>query len=367
MADIKRDFLYEFNRMLRDVYSTSPSIVSVFESIDNGALKLSPFNLTDEGYVENVGKLIHMVKRIVADPYKSFQGKQEIVPISKAQSVDKESIKLTLSDPDAWSIIDGKRTPKQAYTLIKDYVFINYENAFISQLISQVILSLKKIKARVTYEHIDDFSEKYKQFIGTIDSYTRKLMRLFNERVFADNRRREVDMSCIFVTDILRSDTRYHFCYRFFCEYLKNNGTKSTVVKDFRVLYHNFALVKILYSLTKHGYVISDSEYYISTSGKIFIDTLYANNGNKEVVISQTKKGISLSYEDKCIVVDFSKVMLHSNDGILSDYRLKASKVDEKRNYYVAYLSSSTHLTGGALGIGYKNVEKAINELIDSL
>ena len=33
MTDIKRDFLYEFNQKVREIYSQSPSIVSVFENI----------------------------------------------------------------------------------------------------------------------------------------------------------------------------------------------------------------------------------------------------------------------------------------------------------------------------------------------
>jgi len=214
MADIKRDFLYEFNRMLRDIYSTSPSIVSVFESIDNGMLKLYPSAISDEDFVKEVGKAIFMIKKIVADPYKSFGGKQEIVPISQAQNVDRESVKLTLSDPSVWAVVDGKMTPKQAYTLVKDHVFINYENAFISRLITLIVIRLKKIKAKAACEVIDKSSDAYKQFIETVETYIRKLMRLSNERVFADNSRRTVDMSNIFVTDIFNFPL------------LRNNGMK---------------------------------------------------------------------------------------------------------------------------------------------
>ena len=124
MADIKRDFLYEFNRVLRDGYSTSPSIVSVFESIDNGILKLSPSAIYDDEFVKEVGKVIFMMKKIAADPYKSFSGKQEKVSVSQAQSIDQESVRLTLADPSVWSVVDGKRTPKHAYTLTKEHVFI---------------------------------------------------------------------------------------------------------------------------------------------------------------------------------------------------------------------------------------------------
>ncbi len=367
MADIKRDFLYEFNRMLRDIYSTSPSIVSVFESIDNGMLKLYPSAISDEDFVKEVGKAIFMIKKIVADPYKSFGGKQEIVPISQAQNVDRESVKLTLSDPSVWAVVDGKMTPKQAYTLVKDHVFINYENAFISRLITLIVIRLKKIKAKAACEVIDKSSDAYKQFIETVETYIRKLMRLSNERVFADNSRRTVDMSNIFVTDIFNSDNRYNFCYRFFCERLKSRNENSSITKDFRVLYHNYALIQLLYCLNKQGFKVADSEYYISVSGKMFINSLSCNDGAKTLTVCQTKKGIDLFNGDKCVSVEFSKTMPRSDSQIISDYQAKVNIDNENQTCYVAYLSMSDKLAEGALSIGYKNADKAVNEILNSL
>ena len=72
MADIKRDFLYEFNRDLRSVYSNNSSIVSVFESIDSGALRLSPDAFPQFEFLNVVSKFIFIVKKIVADPFKVF-------------------------------------------------------------------------------------------------------------------------------------------------------------------------------------------------------------------------------------------------------------------------------------------------------
>ena len=367
MADIKRDFLYEFNRVLRDGYSTSPSIVSVFESIDNGILKLSPSAIYDDEFVKEVGKVIFMMKKIAADPYKSFSGKQEKVSVSQAQSIDQESVRLTLADPSVWSVVDGKRTPKHAYTLTKEHVFINYENAFISQLIVLIIVRLKEIKAKIANEALDISSSAYKQFVETIDAYIRKLMRLSNERVYADNSRRTVDMSNIFVTDILNSDSRYNCCYKFFCEKLRSRSENSSIIKDFRVLYHNYALVRILYSLKKQGYTFVDDEYYISVSGKMFINTLSCSNSNKNLTVSQTNKGINIACEDKCASVDFSKTAFNDDSLIINDCKARVNDSNENLSHYVAYLTTSDKLIDGALGIGYKDADKTIIEIINSL
>lgn len=367
MADIKREFLYEFNRALRDIYSTSSSIVSVFESIDNGMLRLFPSNISDEDFVTEVGKVIFMIKKIVADPYKSFSGKQEIVSVSQAQNVDRESVKLTLSDPSVWSVVDGKITPKQAYTLVKDHVFINYENAFVSRLITLIIIRLKKIKAKAESEVVDKSTEAYKHFVETVDTYVRKLMRLSNERVFADNSRRTVDMSNIFVTDIFNSDNRYNFCYRFFCERMKSRNEKSSIAKDFRVLYHNYALIQLLYCLNKQGFKVADAEYYISVPGKMFFNSFYCTDGNKVLTVYQTKKGICISSGVKYVSVEFSKTMPNSDSQVINDYQSRMNIDDKNQTCYVAYLSMSDKLAEGALSIGYKNADKAVKEILNSL
>ena len=366
MADIKRDFLYEFNRVLRDVYSTSPSIVSVFESIDNGTLKLSPSSIYDEEFVNEVGKVIFMMKKIAAEPYKSFCGKQDKVPVSQAQSVDKESIKLTLNDPAIWSVVDGKMSPKEAYTLTKEHVYINYENAFISQLITLIIIRLKKIKVRAANEVYDKSSFAYKQFVETVDTYINKLMRLSNERVFADNSSRTVDMSNIFVTDILNSDNRYNCCYKFFREKMRSRKENSSITKDFRVLYHNYALIQILYCLNKRGFKVADSEYYISVSGKMFFDPLSCNGDDKILTVSQTNKGIDISSDCKCASVEFSKSVLNNDNQINSDCKARVYNRTNSSDY-VAYLTTSDKLIESALSIGYKDADKTVMELIKAL
>ena len=367
MTDIKRDFLYEFNRELREVYSKGSSIVSVFEGIDKGIIKLSPSNISDEDFVNEVGKAIFMIKRIVADPYKTFRGKQQRVPVSQAQNVDQESIRMTLSTPAVWSIIDGKRTPKEAYTLIKDYVFINYENAFVSRLITLIIIRLKKIKAKAAREVFDKSSNEYQQFIEKIESYVRKLMRLSSEKVFTDNSRRVVDMSNIFLTDILNTDNRYNYCYKFFCEHLRSRGASASLNKDFRILYHNFALVQLLYCLNKQGYNVPNVEYYISVSGKMFLNTLTVKSGEKAITLSQTNNGVDIFNDNKSIHVEFSKVMLRDDSQILDDYNSRAKRTSDNQNYFVAYLTTSDSIADGAISIGYRNADKTVKDLINSL
>ena len=65
MTDIKRDFLYEFNQKVREIYSENPSIVSVFENIDNGSLKLSPSNFSLNSFLKEVEKCIFVIKKII--------------------------------------------------------------------------------------------------------------------------------------------------------------------------------------------------------------------------------------------------------------------------------------------------------------
>ena len=368
MADIKRDFLYEFNRELRNVYSDSSAIVSVFESIDNGALKLSPTEVSCAKFIEAVGKCIFVIKKIVADPYKTFEGKQELVPVSKAQNMDRESVKLTLSDTSVWSVNSGKRIPKQAYTLINEHVYKNYENAFICSLIGLIIARLRKIKTKLTSDFPDKSSSEYVQLSSTIDTYVRKLVRLSNEKVFVDNNRREIDMSNIFVTDIMLSDYKYNYCYKFFIDYFKNNKANKGVSKDFRVLYHNFALVQILYRFYKQGYSFDNVNYYVSVSGKMFFDAIELN-GEKEFVISQGLNGIDIACNGKLACVEFSKNFISDSSAAINELSSLRSRLASSKKYsnvYFAYLSPEND-ADGILGIGYKNAEKTINEFIKSL
>lgn len=369
MADIKRDFLYEFNRELRNLYFDNSSIVSVFESIDRGALKLSPVQVPYADFIEEVGKCIFIIKKIVADPYKTVKGRQDLVPVSQAQNMDQESIKLTLADTSVWATNSGKRIPKQAYSLVNDYVFTSYENAFVCKLINLLIARLKKIKAKIALDFPDKTSWEYLQLNSTIDSYGHKLARLSNEKVFVDNNRREIDMSNIFITDIMASDYKYNYCYKFFVDNFKNNKAGNSVNRDFRVLYHNYAMIQILYGLYKSGYAFDNVEYYVSVSGKIFVDSLELN-GEKKITVSQRLNGIDVACNGKLIRVEFSKSLINQNSMILEDFMVKNSKIREESRYsnvYVAYLSSDESAVDGILSIGYKNAEKTIKKLINSL
>ena len=368
MTDTKRDFLYDFNRGLRELYSNNPSVVSVFENIDSGNLKLIPANIPEADFVSKVGKCIYMIKRIVANPYKSFKGKHEIVPASKAQNVDSEAVRLTVSDPSLWAEKDGKRVPKQAYTLVNDYVFTNYENAFICQFINLLIIRLKAIKSKISNEVSDKTSQEYIDVYNNVESYIHKLVRLSNEKVFVDNNRRVVDMANIFLTDILNSDNRYNFCYKFFCENFKSKNAKASVTKDFRVLYHNFALVQILYNLYKNGYSIDDSEYYVSESGKVFINKV-VYKGEKEIKVTQCNNGIEVSSGDKTANVVFTKSIFRNVSEMAADCKIKLEKMNSEKysNIFVAYLSSEEQLVENALSIGYKSADEAVSKLIKSL
>lgn len=369
MADIKRDFLYEFNRELRKINSDSSSIVSVFESIDSGALRLSPVEVPYADFIDEVGKCIFIIKKIVADPYKSVEGKQELVPVSQAQNMNQESIKLTLSDTSVWATESGKRIPKLAYSLANEYVYTSYENAFVCTLIKLLIPRLKKIKAKVELDFPDKTAWEYLQLNSTIDSYIRKLTRLSNEKVFVDNNRRVVDMSDIYITDIIASDYKYNYCYRFFVDNFKNNKSNNSIGRDFRVLYHNFALIQILYALYKSGYTFDDVEYYVSVSGKAFINPVNLS-GEKEIAISQRMNGIDIACNNKLVRVEFSKALIKDSSAILEHFVENSSKIREENKYsnvYVAYLSSEDSSVDGVLSIGYKNAEKAIDKLINSL
>lgn len=369
MADIKRNFLYEFNRGLRSIYSGSSAVVSVFESIDSGALKLSPTEVSNAKFIEEVGKCIFIIKKIVADPYKTLEGRQELVPVSQAQNMDHESVKLTLSDASVWATKDGKRTPKKAYSVINETAFKSYENAFVSKLISLIIMRLRKIKARLDFDFPDKSSNEYTKTISLIETYVHKLTRLSNEKVFVDNNRREIDMSDIFLTDVILTDNRYNYCYRFFIEYFKANAVNNGVGRDYRVLYHNFALVQILYGLYKAGYSFENVKYYISVSGKMFFDPIELKS-EKEIIVVQKASGVDITCNNKLAHIEFSKSSIKDSSMVQSGYaslEAKHSASGKYSNVYLAYLSSDEDSIDGVLNIGYKNAEKTIRNLINSL
>lgn len=376
MTDIKRDFLYEFNRGLRDIYSSKPSILSVFENIDNGTLRLAPIELKDADFLNEVNRLIFILKKILFDPYKVVAATQEIVPVSKAQNVDQESIKLTLANPKLWAKKDGQYVPEFAYAIVNKDVFINYENAFICQLIKLLLIRLKKIKANFKTAHNitdneSDIPSEYKEFYIALDVSIRKLSRIGNEKVFLDNSRRVVDMSNIFVTDVMKSDKRYYYCLEFYKRFLKGTGAKKSSVNiDFRVLYHNFALVQIMYYLYKAGYTLNDDSLYIPVSGKMFINPIEFKKGETVINLNRTNFGIDFSVNKKLYHIDFAKSLFDSIDAIEKDCLSKISVINKNSKYdkvYISYLYSKSSLDNGILGIGYTDSFANINKLISNL
>lgn len=364
MTDIKRDFLYEFNQKLRDIYSENASIVSVFENIDNGFLRLSPVELPDVDFVNEVDRLIFTLKRILENPYTTIEGRQRIVPISCANAMDQESVRLTLDNPSLWGDQEEKLFPKRAYSLVNEDVFTNYENAFIYQLIKLVVLRLIKIKEQLSVSSDVNETEEIKNFVERVCSQIKNLSRISDEKVFFDNRDREIQFSQIFVTHVLGKEKRYNFCYRFFCKYFKRKSKSAYVNKDFRVLYHNFALIQILYNLNKKGYKVIDKDYYVAPSGKMFIDII-AFEGQNKIQVMRALNGVDIAVNDKVIHVEFAKSFQKTIADIEDDFNKRKGNFKEKCDeFYCAYLSADTDLTCGALCIGYKNAELAINELI---
>ena len=366
MTDNKRDFLYEFNQKVREIYSESPSIVSVFENIDNGSLRLSPIELPDGEFVEEVGKLIFVIKKIVDNPYKSIERKQEVVPVSRASAMDQESIRLTLGDSSLWSEQDGKLIPKRAYSLVNVDVFTNYENAFIYQLIKLVVLRLSKIYEELTVTSDVNCAKEQKEFIEKVSLHRKKLLRLSQEKVLLDNADRDIQFLNIFVTDVLATEKRYNYCYRFFCNYFKRKTEKNVVNNDFRVLYHNFALIQVMYHLNKKGYKIADKNYYVAPSGKMFIDVV-SFEGQSKVDVMRSLNGVDISVNGKNIHVEFAKSFQKTFDDIGVDFnRRKPGFSGNSDKCYCAYLSALDNMPAGTLGIGYKDAGLAIDELIKS-
>ena len=376
MSDTKRDFLYEFNRGLRAIYSEDPSILSVFQSIENGRLQLKPTEIPEVDFIVAVGRCIPVIKRIAAEPYKVLERRQELVPVSQAQSMDHESVKLTLADPSLWSDIDGKMLPKNAYSLTSEDVCINYENAFIYHLIGLTINRLRSIKKSymsvfgIVCEDdlatLDAFPE-YKEYFSLASAYIKKLTRLSFEKAFYDNKNRVIDFSNIYVTDTINTDKRYNYCYKFFCSMLKGHAKKISVNRDFRVLYHNFALVHLMYNLHKSGYEAENVSYYIPQSGKMFIDNVRFI-GEKSIELRRSDNGVEILSGEKNIRVEFSKSAFRTVNDIHANYESIAKKHDEKySDIFVAYLTFEEEVNSGVLSVGYKNVEKAILKLIQSL
>ena len=68
------------------------------------------------------------------------------------------------------------------------------------------------------------------------------------------------------------------------------------------------------------------------------------------------------------IHVEFSKSAFRTVKDIHAHYERVAKKHDEKySDIFVAYLTFEEEVSAGVLSVGYKNVEKAILKLIQSL
>lgn len=376
MADTKRNFLYEFNRTLRSIYSESALIESVFENIDNGKLRLSPNEFVNPEFLSKTEKLVFILKKILASPYKTVSGVQTIVPTSEAKSANHESVRLTMADPSLWSIKDGKRTPTYAYTIINEDVFTNYENAFICQLIKLLLMRLKMIRIdviRVSGKTAVDFENgnaegEYLEIYTQVTSLIKKLSRISKQKLFADNSAREVDLSNIFVTDIIMHDKRYNFCYRFFIQEMKNKQVSVTATKDFRVLYHNYALVHILYGLYKEGFKFDGASYRIPVSGKVVINTIEIKKGKDIAYVSRSKNGIDISCGDESVHIEFSKASLTSVESVKRDFESKSEKLGAQHpEFYIAYPTSYEEIDDKIVSLGYKAPQSAVDKLIKAI
>ena len=377
MTDIKRDFLYEFNNELRNINSGSSSLVSVFENIDNGSLKLSPADVTLNDFLEEVGKCIFVIKKILFNPYVVVEGRQEVMPVSQAKNANKDSVKLTIEDASLWSYQNGRIRPKNAYSVVSEDVFINYENAFIYQLIKLLITRLSSIKLLTIRSYgvdtskdvLEQLDEEQSKFYNTVCLYINKLDRLSKEKVFAINSSRVIDLTNIFITDTLASDKRYNYCYKFFGKVIRNKKISKNVTGDFRVLYHNFALIQLLYNIYKSGYTVSNSDLKLAVTGKLFIDKVEFK-GEKNIEVKPTANGVNLCSPENCIHIEFSKSMLNNAKDIninCSENVAKFNNTNEFSKVRVAYLSSETDISENVLNIGYKDVYQNIVKLISDL
>ena len=80
----------------------------------------------------------------------------------------------------------------------------------------------KDAKPKAENEEFEISDQKHLSALSTINAHVKVLNRLLRERAFSDNSRRVVDMTEIFLTDIIKSDKRYNFCYRFYCDNFKS-------------------------------------------------------------------------------------------------------------------------------------------------
>ena len=376
MADTKRDYLYNFSNKLRDINSFDPSIVSVFENIDNKTLSLSPEEIANFDFVNKVDKCIFIIKKILAMPYKSVEGKQTVFPVSQAEKVNKDSVRLTLADHTLWTVSEGKKVPKFAYSLTNEDVCLNYENAFIYHFINALVLRLKSIRTDFTKTRgigVDGVESKEQdlEFHKRISTQISKLIRMSKEPTFASNSNRTVDLSNIFLTDTIKSDKRYNFCYKFYCLEFKSNKKRTNVTTDFRVLYHNFALFQILYNLYKNGYSISDKDkLQISISGKAFIGSIQFQKDDKVITVSRTRNGIDLISGEKACHVEFAKSFMLDASAINEDCKKRVEKLKKNSAYtniFVAYLSSESNLNDSVLSIGYKPIDLAMEKMLQAI
>lgn len=308
-----RKFLHSFNDQLIDIMQQDACFLTIYNSINSGALPLSIEINYDEKlqYIRELKKVVDKITNIVYKPH-IISVEEDIVTRSEiAPKVTREGFHATMRDSRLWKQKNGEMTPEYVHTVENTDSIETYENKFITLLIKIIDRESKELINNLTPEKdsfeqyyqitgltfasksmVTDFNnigEFYQDFLyKKADSLSESLSLLskINKRIKNIKRTqfyRELENKCdniqIMPTNILIHDNIYAYCYRFY----KNNLQNLTDSESQDVFYYNYFTICLLKYLADnkmlklHGKKKVRMEF--SHDGRLVLKSIIFNRG----------------------------------------------------------------------------------------
>ena len=161
-----RKFLHSFNDQLIDIMQQDACFLTIYNSINSGALPLSIEINYDEKlqYIRELKKVVDKITNIVYKPH-IISVEEDIVTRSEiAPKVTREGFHATMRDSRLWKQKNGEMTPEYVHTVENTDSIETYENKFITLLIKIIDRESKELINNLTPEK--DSFEQYYQITG---------------------------------------------------------------------------------------------------------------------------------------------------------------------------------------------------------
>ena len=275
-------YFVNFTAKLNRIVSKNNSFGDVYKALKNNRIKFNDkydFEETKKK-LEEFNKVLDKVISIIYAPHIEVSTSEIVIRSEQAGRLSRESFFDTTRDTKLWKRKNHELTPEYVHTKENIDTIDNYENRFISLLVSKISDEFEIIRNSMEFvsdsleEHFEtsgitfneysifnsfkEFSYPYEGiFVKPLTSVARinKLINRLNKRIknikgttFYKITSKKKIADAIMLTNVLLHDEKYNYCYK----YYKNNYLfENKESFDFNIAFKNYVKASLINYLVK--------------------------------------------------------------------------------------------------------------------